>query len=79
MVDISERSLEQNIEATLLAGGPDAYPGGEGLAVEPLDAYENAPGGIGGEDLRTTTKSFASIRERSLILSSPRSQKSGNG
>lgn len=45
MVDISERSLEQNIEATLLAGGPDAYPGGEGLAVEPLDAYENAPGG----------------------------------
>ena len=45
MVDISERSLEQTIEATLLAGGPDAYPGGEGLAVEPLDRYENAPGG----------------------------------
>jgi hypothetical protein len=33
MVNISERSLEQTIEATLLAGGPDAYPGGEGLAV----------------------------------------------
>jgi type I restriction enzyme, R subunit len=45
MVDISEKSLEQTIEATLLAGGPDAYPGGEGLAVEPLDTYENAPGG----------------------------------
>jgi type I site-specific restriction-modification system R (restriction) subunit len=45
MVDISEKSLEQTIEATLLAGGPDAYPGGEGLAVEPLDRYENAPGG----------------------------------
>jgi type I restriction enzyme, R subunit len=45
MVDISEKSLEQSIEATLLVGGPDAYPGGEGLAVEPLDRYENAPGG----------------------------------
>ena len=45
MVDISERTLEQAIEATLLAGGPDAYPEGEGLAVEPLDRYENAPGG----------------------------------
>jgi type I restriction enzyme R subunit len=45
MVDISEKSLEQTIEATLLAGGPDAYPGGEGLAVESLDRYENAPGG----------------------------------
>ena len=46
MVDISEKSLEQTIEATLLAGGPDAYPGGEGLAVEPLDRYENAPARI---------------------------------
>jgi len=45
MVDISERSLEQTIEATLLAGGPNAYSGGEGLVVEPLEAYENAPGG----------------------------------
>ena len=45
MVDISERSLEQTIEATLLAGGPDAYAGGEGVVVEPLEAYENAPGG----------------------------------
>jgi hypothetical protein len=45
MVDISEKSLEQTIEATLLAGGLDAYPGGEGLAVEPLDRYENVAGG----------------------------------
>ena len=43
MVDISERSFEQTIEATLLAG--DAYPGGVGVVVEPLEAYENAPGG----------------------------------
>ena len=45
MVDLSERSLEQTIEATLLAGGPNAYSGGEGVVVEPLEAYENAPGG----------------------------------
>jgi len=45
MVDISERNFEQVIEATLLAGGPNAYSGGEGLVVEPLEAYENAPGG----------------------------------
>jgi hypothetical protein len=79
MVDISERSLEQTIEATLLAGGPDAYPGGEGLAVEPLDRYENATGDTGGEDLRITTKSFVSTRKWLLILSSPRSRKSGSG
>jgi hypothetical protein len=43
MVDISERSLEQTIEATLLAGGPDAYPGGEGQAVVTgILAEENA-------------------------------------
>ncbi len=45
MVDISERSLEQAIEATLLVGGPDAYAGGEGVVVEPLEAYESTPGG----------------------------------
>jgi hypothetical protein len=45
MVEISERSLEQTIEAALLAGGPDANPGGEGVVVEPLEVYENAPGG----------------------------------
>ncbi len=45
MVDISERNFEQTIEATLLASGPDAYPGGEGVVVEPLEAYENIPGG----------------------------------
>ncbi|MBI4522417.1 MAG: hypothetical protein HY695_01250 [Deltaproteobacteria bacterium] len=36
MVDISERNFEQVIEAALLAGGPDAYAGGEGIVVEPL-------------------------------------------
>ena len=30
---------------TLLARGPNAYSGGEGLVVEPLEAYGNAPGG----------------------------------
>jgi type I restriction enzyme R subunit len=45
MVDISEKSFEQTIETTLLAGGPDAYPGGEGVVVEPLEGYENVPGG----------------------------------
>ena len=45
MVEISERSFEQTIEAALLAGGPHAYPGGAGVVVEPLEAYENAPGG----------------------------------
>jgi hypothetical protein len=34
MVDISERNFEQVIEATLLAGGPDAFSGGEGVVVE---------------------------------------------
>ena len=45
MVDISERNFEQVIEATLLAGGPDAYSGGEGVVIESPEAYENAPGG----------------------------------
>jgi predicted 2-oxoglutarate/Fe(II)-dependent dioxygenase YbiX len=40
MVDISERNLEQTIEATLLAGGPNAYSGGEDVVVEPLEAHE---------------------------------------
>jgi hypothetical protein len=34
MVDISERNFEQVIEATLLAGGPDAFSGGEGVVGE---------------------------------------------
>ena len=33
-MDISEKNLEATIEAVLLAGGPDAYPGGAGVAVE---------------------------------------------
>jgi type I restriction enzyme, R subunit len=45
LVTISEKNFEFAIEATLLSGGPDAYPGGEGVVVEPLEAYENAPGG----------------------------------
>jgi len=32
-VDVSEKNIEATIEALLLAGGPDAYPGGIG-AVE---------------------------------------------
>jgi len=42
MVDISERNFEQVIEATLLAGGPNTYSGGESVVVDPLEAYENA-------------------------------------
>lgn len=44
-MDISEKNFEKTIEAVLLAGGPDAYPGGAGAVVEAPKAYEYAPGG----------------------------------
>jgi hypothetical protein len=78
MVDISERSFEQTIEAALLAGGPDAYPGGEGVVVEPLEADENAPVAIGRGCRKTTTRRFALIPRWSSILSTPRSRRFGD-
>jgi hypothetical protein len=65
-------------KATLLAGGPDAYSGGEGLAVEPLDRYENTPGGYRRQKPDDYNKGLPSIQEWPLILSSPRNQKSGS-
>jgi len=44
-VDISEKNLEQIIETVLLAGGPDAYPGGAGVAAEFPETFDYAPGG----------------------------------
>lgn len=44
-MDISEKNFEQRIEAVLLAGGPDAYPGGTGAVVETSDLYGYMPGG----------------------------------
>ncbi|MEO8603511.1 MAG: type I restriction endonuclease [bacterium] len=46
MVDISERSFEEAIEAALLAGGPDAVADPPQPALrEPLADYEGLPGG----------------------------------
>jgi hypothetical protein len=78
MVDISERSLEQTIEATLLAGGPDAYLGGEGLDVEPLDRYENAPGGYRRRRPEDYNKELCLDPGMVIDLSLPRSRKSGS-
>jgi hypothetical protein len=36
VVNVSEKTLAQAIEAALLAGGPDAYADGEGLIIELL-------------------------------------------
>lgn len=44
-MDVSEKNFEQRIEAVLLAGGPDAYPGGTGAVVETPDLYGYMPGG----------------------------------
>jgi hypothetical protein len=44
MVDISERNFEQVIEATLLAGGPDASSGGERVALEYLGGSDRKAG-----------------------------------
>jgi len=44
-VDVSEKNLEATIEALLLAGGPDAYPGGTGVAAEFPEGFDYAPGG----------------------------------
>ena len=40
-MDISEKNLEATIEAVLLAGGPDGYPGGAGTTggVRPFNLY----------------------------------------
>ena len=46
MVDISEKSLEQTIEVTLLAGGRTLTPEGERLAV--------VTGILAGENAHTT-------------------------
>jgi len=45
MVDVSENNFEQAIEAVLLAGGPDAYPGGAGVVAEFAETFGYAPGG----------------------------------
>jgi len=53
MVDISERSLEETIERSLLAGGPDAVPGGASIARERQPDYgEPWPATPGGYRLR---------------------------
>ncbi|MBI2089396.1 MAG: hypothetical protein HYT78_11735 [Deltaproteobacteria bacterium] len=44
-IDISEKNLEQIIEGVLLASGPDAYPGGSGVAAEFPETFDYAPGG----------------------------------
>lgn len=64
MVDISERSLEQTIEATLLRGGPDAYPTGEGVVVERLEVTRMLPAATESGNRTTMTKSFAPIRSK---------------
>jgi hypothetical protein len=79
MVDISEKSFEQTIEATLLAGGPDAYPGREGVVVEPPADYENVPGGYRKRRPEDTTRRYAWIRGWSLILFWRRNRRSGSG
>lgn len=46
MVEIAEKAFESAIEATLLAGGPDAAPGGPyDFASPPADYYFGKPGG----------------------------------
>ncbi len=54
MVNISERSLEETIERSLLAGGPDALPvsGPAGAAEAPPDYGEPWPAAPGGYRLR---------------------------
>ena len=42
-VDVSEKNLEATIEAVLLAGGPDGYPGGAGVAAEFPETFDYAP------------------------------------
>ena len=44
-VDVSEKNLEATIEAMLLAGGPDAHPGGAGAVAEFPETFDFAPGG----------------------------------
>lgn len=44
-MDISEKNLEATIEAVLLAGGPDGYPGGAGTVGEFPETFNYAPGG----------------------------------
>lgn len=53
MVDISERSLEETIERTLLAGGPDARAGAGVARERPPDYGEPWPAAPGGYRLRT--------------------------
>ena len=44
-MDVSEKNLEQTIEAVLLAGGPDTYHGGTGVTAEFPETFDYAPGG----------------------------------
>ena len=52
MVDISERSLEETIEPTLLAGGPDARTRAVVARERPAEYGEPWPAAPGGYRLR---------------------------
>jgi hypothetical protein len=62
MVDISERNLEQTIEATLLAGGPTPTLKEKASLSSLWKLTRMLPAAIALESRRIMTKHFASIR-----------------
>ena len=68
-MDISEKNLEQTIEAVLLAGGSDAYPGGAGVAAEFPQTGEVRPFNI--QFGRASAAVLGSCLNRQFKLSRP--------
>jgi hypothetical protein len=77
MVDVWERTLEETIEAVLLAGGPDAYPGRAGVVVEHLEDHEMFPAVIGSAGRKTKARRFVLILGWFWTLLSPCSPRCG--